>query len=195
MAEYCFFEQGTIPEYTTPEWYAERESAPHLEQEMHTPRLHLAAEFVKSLIVGGVATKVVDLGAGDGGLLSLLPGIECWGYDLQQTNVDAAKNRSVDVRYGNVFELSDEEFGDVVVATEMIEHLVNPHGFVKMLSEKVNYVVASSPWTETPEAHYGYHTWGWDVDGYAQLFNHFGFEVVRHETTGMFQVLLGRTRG
>jgi hypothetical protein len=175
-----------VPEYCTPEWYAERETAPHVDQALHRPRLDLAAAMVNGL----VDTTVVDLGAGDGGLLTLLrPGHVAWGYDLQPSNVEAAARRGVDVRYCDV--LADPVlWGEVSVATEMIEHLLDPHAFVRRILVHSRYVVASSPWTETAEDHYGYHTWAWDHAGYRALFTDAGWRVALHDTTGMFQVLL-----
>lgn len=189
MREDRFFPEGTIPDYCTPEWYLDREVAPHVDQDMHRPRLETAAKLVMQ--VWKPELTVVDLGAGDGGLLSLLteiPKSQKWGYDLQPSNVEGAKNRDQDVRYGNVFD--DIEWGNISIATEMIEHLVDPHGFVNMVSQKSKYLIASSPWTESHANHYEYHAWAWDVEGYARMLNSNGWKVVRHETPGNFQVAL-----
>lgn len=185
------FPEGTVPVYTTEEWYAERESAPHVDQDAHRPRLDVAAQMVIQAYEPGMS--VVDLGSGDGGLLWLIsPYIEAplrWGYDLQQSNVDAAALRGQTVIYGNV--LTDNiVYGDIAVTTEMLEHLINPHSYVSYLSTKVRYLVASSPAFETAEAHYEYHTWAWDKDGYAALLSNNGFDVIRHEIVGPFQVVL-----
>ena len=183
------FPEGTIPEFTRPEWYAERDSAPHVDQDTHRPRLDVAAKYV--LDYWQPHHTVSDLGAGDGGLLWLLrnhvPAHQKWGYDLQQTNVDAAASRDQDVRFGDVL-TGDIDYGDIAVATEMIEHLIDPHGFVADLATKVDFLVASSPVTETAEHHYEYHTWAWDMDGYARMLNSNGFRVLRHETITVFQV-------
>lgn len=209
MGEWRLFEEGTVPEWTTPGWYAGRERAPHLEQELHRPRLMEAAAQAAAAAVEHGAKTLVDLGAGDGGLLQLLqreaPTLDAWGYDLQQTNVDGAAQRGVTVYLGDVIEgveyLGESEDGtrqtmptqwaDMAVATEMLEHLVDPHGFVRTIAEHCRVLVASSPHTERPGAAYGFHTWAWDVDGYRALLQHGGFEVVRHETVGMFQVITG----
>lgn len=187
MTEWRLFPEGTIPEHTLPEWYAERERAPHVDEALHRPRLELAAAMARDTL--GMVT-LVDLGAGDGGLLQLLAGsgIECWGYDLQQSNVDGALERGVEVYLHNV--LTDEiEWGEIAVATEMIEHLVDPHGFVSWVREHAQVMIASSPWTETAESHYGYHTWAWDREGYRAMFEAAGWQVVDHRAAGMFQVL------
>ena len=194
------FEEGTIPEYSTPAWYAERERAPHVDEAMHRPRLELAAEFVKQAarqVDPGRSWfwTVSDLGAGDGGLLQLLAesglDLECWGYDLQQSNVDGAAERHVDVSLADVF--ADEvTLGQIVVCTEMLEHLVDPHRFVRWLFVQgtPQALVASSPWTETVESHYGFHLWAWDPDGYVRMIEGGGWKVQSLKTTGMFQVVL-----
>lgn len=182
------FPEGTVPEWTTPEWYAGRDRAPHVDEELHRPRLLRAASLVRELVAETGARYVVDLGAGDGGLLSLLGDLDAWGYDLQPSNVVGARERGVLVIQDDV--LTDEiEWGDVVVATEMLEHLVDPHGFIAGFPPLVRGVVASSPWTETVDSHYGYHTFCWDMAGYRALFEDLGWHVVDHVQVGMFQVL------
>jgi hypothetical protein len=189
MAEWQLFEPGTVPECATPEWYTDRDRAPHIDEPIHQDRLHLAAQFVRDAARRGGYTTVVDLGAGDGGLLTLLPDAIAWGYDLQPTNIAGAEQRGVNVELGNVLEDSIE-WGDIAVATEMIEHLVDPHGFVRMVRDNAKICVASSPWTETDESHYAFHLWAWDIFGYHELFTDAGWYVFAHEKAGMFQVLM-----
>jgi 2-polyprenyl-3-methyl-5-hydroxy-6-metoxy-1,4-benzoquinol methylase len=209
LSEWRLFEEGTVPDWTRPEWYAGRDRAPHLEQELHRPRLMEAAAQVAAVAEVHFAKTLVDLGAGDGGLLQLLqreaPALECWGYDLQQSNVDGAAGRGVDVRLGDVVagveyfgEAPDGtvqtlpvQWGDVAVATECLEHLLEPHQFVRTVAEHCRVLVASSPHTERPGAAYGFHTFAWDVAGYRALLEQGGFRVVRHKTVGMFQVIAG----
>jgi len=198
------FPEGTVPEWTTPEWYAGRETAPHLEQEGHRERLLLSARFIEDALARG-GHNVLDVGAGDGGLLSLVadktPGV-AYGFDLQQTNVDAAVSRGADVRLvdavaeddwaGDVWESSTST---VLVATEMLEHLVDPHAFVRLMHDSgAKWLVASSPYTETAESHYEFHTWAWDLAGYRALLENNGWTVLRQDTAWISQVLLAERK-
>lgn len=215
MSEWRLFPEGTVPEYTTPQWYAGRERAPHLEQGGgHTERLVETAVQVHAAAKGAGLHTVSDLGAGDGGLLSILdPALitASWGYDLQQTNVDGACNdRGVNVYLADVvagFELAELlgmqgmvvrsspiEWGEIAVATEMLEHLIDPHAFVRTIAEHSRVLIASSPWMERPGSAYEFHTWAWDPDGYRALLEQGGFEVVKQELRGGFQVLTGVRR-
>lgn len=187
------FEPGTIPEYATPGWYADRDAAPHLEQEGHRQRLELAADFAfQAIELGG--QSVVDVGAGDGGLLSLiapkLPSGRCWGYDLQPANVEAAETRGVTVLLGDVVD-GPIVWGDVVVATEILEHLVDPHGLLRRAHDSgAKYLIASSPYMETAESHYGYHLWAWDEAGYQQMIEDAGWTVRRSGRAWICSVVL-----
>lgn len=188
--EWRLFPEGTVPEYTTAEWYQGREHAPHLEQELHRARLLASSGLVALTAMAHGCRTVVDLGAGDGGLLSLLgPVMTGWGYDLSPANLAAAKERGVDVRYGDVV-ADPVEWADIAVCTEMLEHLIDPHGFVRTIAGNVKALVCSSPWQERPGTAYEFHTWAWDHEGYRALVEQAGFVVQRQKTVGPFQVIL-----
>lgn len=202
MGEWQLFEPGAVPVHTTAAWYAGRERAPHIDQAEHRGRLDIAAEFVRQVVCEHGVRSLVDLGAGDGGLLSLvqqrMPEMRgsAWGYDLQQSNVDGSAQRGVRVVYGDVVDPASEDrvtWGDIAVATEMLEHLVDPHAFVRRIRQHATWLIASSPHTERPGAAYEFHTWCWDLSGYAALVGQGGFVVQRQETWGPFQVILARS--
>ncbi|WUH94549.1 class I SAM-dependent methyltransferase [Streptomyces sp. NBC_00433] len=209
MAEHRFFPEGTVPHVSTPEFHAHRERAPHLEQEVHQGRLHKAFEFVIQAAQEQAAridrdptslsdrdVTLSDLGCGDGGLLSLLRGVvglDSWGYDFQPSNAAGWAERGVEAQETDVFGMYRDllNIGDISVTTEVLEHLAMPHQVVRWIGTRSRYLVASSPWNETPESHDECHAWGWDQDGYRALIEQGGFTVVRHETVGQFQVVLG----
>lgn len=190
MAEWKLFD-GEPPVYTTAAWYLTRERAPHLEQPGQRERLLRTAEIVRAVCESGHYASVVDLGCGDGGLLSLVaPHVEeCWGYDLSPAAVSAARYERK-VRAWQLDVVTDEvTWGQVAVAGEVLEHLADPHAYVRRIAEHCPAVVASSPAFETGESHYEFHTWAWNLAGYERLFEQAGFRVTRHEVVQGFQVL------
>lgn len=192
MAEWQLFEPGTVPEHTRPDWYAGRDAAPHVDEPWQRPRMDIAARMVRDIAAERHLTFVSDLGAGDGGMLTLLddPGLECWGYDLQPANVARASERGVHAELGDVVNDEDLSWGEIAVCTEVLEHLVDPHAFVRKIWRNAQVLVASSPYTETAAAHYPFHTWAWDLDGYREMLEGAGWVVRRVETWSMFQVVL-----
>ena len=213
MAEYRFFPEGTVPHVSTVAFHAHRERAPHLEQPVHQPRLYKAFEFAtqaaqaQAARIGRDVTSLSDrdvtlsdLGCGDGGLLSLLRsvvGLESWGYDFQPSNAAGWAERGVEAQETDVFDPIYRDLlniGDISVTTEVLEHLADPHEAVRWIGTRSRYLVASSPWNETPESHDECHAWAFDQDGYRALIEQGGFTVLRHETVGQFQVILGERR-
>ena len=187
MAEWRL--QPGIPECTTREWYAARDRAPHLEQENHCTRLRVTADEVDRVASPRGYRTVVDLGAGDGGLLSLLPApYWAWGYDLQPSNIIGAGERGVDVRLADI--LTDPiEWGQVAVATELLEHLIDPHGLVRTIRDHASALVCSSPWGETPDSHYEHHVWAWDEPGYRAMVEQAGWKVLRQRRAALAQII------
>jgi hypothetical protein len=190
MAEYRFFEEGTVPYVSTQAFHADRERAPHLEQQMHSGRLSRVAYLIRSL----VPSSVVDLGCGDGGLLSLLGGIDAWGYDFQPSNEAGWVERGITAECRDVlYPGADIRWGELAAMTETLEHVADPHGVVGWVARHCRYIVASSPHSETPEHHAAEHAWGWDMPGYADMFS-WHCEVMRHESLNWCQIIVGRSR-
>lgn len=198
MAEWKLFD-GDAAHVSSFEFHEHRERAPHLEQGVHQGRLYKAYDFVREAVdrVEGrttVPASVIDLGCGDGGLLSLisrLPWVNSWGYDFQPSNEQGWRERNVKGYALNfVDEFENVGQADVYVMTEVLEHLTNPHKMVQQLSERGRIqLVASSPFTEWQFSHDECHAWAWDQDGYVALMQSAGLKVIRHETVGMFQVI------
>ena len=187
--EWKLFE-GETSELVTAEWYKDRDAAHHLEQSDHKVRLVDSAWLVRQAIEMGAKTAV-DIGCGDGGLLQLLKDmdIKAWGYDLAPKNVDYAVNvRGVDARHTDV-NSTDIEYGDLAILTEVLEHMADPHKYLRELPSK--YLVASSPYTETDANHYEFHLWAWDKDGYDALIQQGGYTIVNKlYVSGWSQVVL-----
>lgn len=190
MAEYRFFDDGTVPYVSTAEFHADRDRAPHLEQPMHRGRLEKVAQCIRQLH----PRSIVDLGCGDGGLLSLLRDIPSYGYDFQPTNIKGWNDRQVTARALDFVMESDKiTWGELTVMTEVLEHLADPHTAVALVSRNSKYIVASSPHSETPEHHAEEHAWGWDMEGYQALFNPH-WMVLQHFKLDWCQILTARSK-
>ena len=84
----------------------------------------------------------------------------------------------------------DIRWAEVAITTEFLEHLLDPHDFVRRLGARCKAIVASSPANECPpNPHYEFHTWAWDMQGYRELIEQGGFRVVSHEMVWTYQVL------
>lgn len=194
MAEWKLFD-GDVPHVSTFEFHAHRDRAAHLEQPEHRPRLMKAAEFVRLAGADFDDPTVSDLGCGDGGLLSLLD-VAAWGYDFTPANQAGWAERNIIATALDVFGQDRQRviLGDIVVVTEVLEHLADPHGAVAWIGERAPCIVASSPWNERPGAHDECHAWAWDRAGYSALIQSGGYTIRRHDLVGGFQVILGVKR-
>lgn len=168
------------PEYTTTRFFEGNGWVPGELQPGYDERLQMVADMVRTIDVW----TVTDLGAGDGTLLRRIlfgePALSCWGYDLGEDNRQRAAQHGIDVRQGDILALDTLELGDLIVCTEVVEHLVDPHRFLRELATHADHIVVSSPSTETDLDHYEHHAWAWDHDGYATLLEQAGWRVVRH---------------
>lgn len=153
---------------STFEFHERRDRAPHLEQPDHRQRLKRAARLIRRL----KPASVVDLGCGDGGLLSLIRDIPSWGYDFAPANAAGWAERDVQAEQRDVFNARDvPRWGELAVLTEVLEHLADPHGVLEWVSYHVTHVVASSPRRESATAYGDCHAWAWDEEGYRALFD------------------------
>lgn len=198
MTQWKLFE-GDVPFVSTAEFHADRERAPHLEQAAHRERLELAAAMVRQAAAEVGGAYVSDLGCGDGGLLSLVQDCDdvlgAWGYDFCPANAAGWAERGVTASALDVFgaDWGQVEVGTIAVMTEVLEHLADPHAALyRVWSQDAVRLVCSSPWNERPGQHSPEHAWAWDRQGYADLVTEAGWEVVRHEQAGLFQVILAR---
>ena len=91
-----------------------------------------------------------------------------------------------------VFVNESIEFPDIAIATEVLEHLVDPDAFIKrLLDNGVKYIIASSPDYETPSYHAPFHLWVFNGDSYKEMFIASGWDVTLHHKD-YFQYIIAK---
>lgn len=175
---------------STYDYHVDRERAPHLEQATHRSRLLRTAEIIHEI----KPSSVVDLGCGDGGLLSLIKDIPSWGYDFAPANAQGWAARGVRAEFKDVFNVrEDVKWVELAVMTEVLEHLAEPHNTIRWVAENTTYLVASSPAFERPDGHDpDCHIWAWDFEGYEELLFPY-FEIILHEIVEWSQIIVGKS--
>ena len=190
MTEYKLFTGNSY--VSTYEYHKDRERAPHLEQPAHRPRLFEARNLVRR-IPDYKKLLYSDLGCGDGGFLQLLheDGIEqAWGYDFCPANAAGWVERGVTAHAQDW--TRQRHLGQVVILTEVLEHLQDPHGELRRIarSGQTQWIVASSPANESDASHCESHSWAWDYEGFANLFTTNGWSIVKHTLADWSQLVL-----
>jgi len=177
--EWQLFEPGTVPDFTTPAFFEAHPWVDPRHQLGHAERTAMAADLIRKFVADCPVASLVDLGCGDGSLLGMLRDlpIRMWGYDAGAANVERAAAAGLDVRRADL--LSDPvEYGDLIVATEVVEHLLDPRAFISSLPGSA--LVLSSPSAEDADWHYEHHSFAWDLGGYAAMVEACGWTVVEH---------------
>jgi len=187
--EYKLFDQ---PHSHDHDFYKDRVMADHINQGDHRPRLLQVADEVLELSKLDEIKTIGDFGCGNGGLVNYLSGMvsqKVYGYDLQPSNVNFAKEKGRPVELKD-FINEEVEYPDLIICTETLEHLVSPHDFLKKASKKVRYIVASTPGYETETFHAPFHLWVWTEDSFKDIFK--DFEIIKFYKTN-FQFVVAKS--
>ena len=176
--------------FSTQEFHNDREEADHINQPNHRPRLLEVASLIEELCKKEKIKSWIDYGCGNGGLLSV---VDCVphkkGYDFMPKNVEAAQKLGRPVTFKNFLE-DEPEKCDLATATEVMEHLQDPHGFVRKL--KCKYLIVSTPEGEHPHGHYEFHVWGWNRQGMHDLLTNNGYEVMKDAGGGGTMIIVAK---
>lgn len=141
------------------EFYQTRSAVDHIKQPHHSLRLLVLSAYVVYYsrfdrnVQDKPFPKIGDFGCGTGGLMKYLSGLvparcELYGYDLSPEAVNYAQGiRFLDVQLKD-FVNEKVEYPDIMIVSEVLEHLPDPHRFLRKIP-KETIVVASVPAQET----------------------------------------------
>lgn len=184
MTEYRLSQDGFQSTY---EFHAERPAVDHLGQAGHVRRLTTVAGLIDGL--DPQPSSWIDYGCGAGGLLALVGGItNKRGFDFHLPGVQLGRDRGRPVEYLNFVGASVLPHAELATMTEVLEHLEDPHGFLRRLP--CERLIASVPVNETPAEHCEEHVWAWDRAGFAAMLRGAGFEVRSHIDDGSSQYVV-----
>lgn len=172
---------------------------------------------VLDLIKSMGAQRVVDIGAGNGSLCGMLrkSGLSAVGIEYDAAGVEVARKAYPDLKFYNLGVQDDpadiiaaEGLFDVVVSTEVVEHLFSPHLlpiFAKRLLKPGGKIIISTPYhgylknlalsvADKWDRHHtalwhGGHIKFWSRDTLTTLLQENGFEVERFVGVGRMPLL------
>ena len=162
----------------------------HSANPLHFERFDDSAALVEEAARLG-ATTWADYGCGAGGLLARVDAFAIkWGVDFWVGAAELGASRGltikvVDIEAGGV---GDATPSDLASATEFLEHIGDPHGFLRDVP--CRWFVGSVPFHETSSSFDPAHLWVWDTDGYRAMVEGAGFRVIRHTWRGLGQHIL-----
>lgn len=184
-------------------FYKDREPADHINQAgYHRNRLITAIQIVlRAVSITPGASSIGDYGCGTAGLLNevrnQLPDLRYFGYDMSPQAIEfgrasygldtwlcdfTSKTSCQYPDYQHLVKSKEElEYPDILVMTETLEHLVDPHTFVYGLRHTpVRTLVASVPDYEGPLGIGEHHLWAWTDDSFPNMFKEGGYTVVEY---------------
>jgi hypothetical protein len=201
--EHRLFDPTDPPAWLDSTWWRDTPNCNHWDHSagVHRARIEAVANLACDLFDEGKVSSAVDMGAGDGAVLEQIkkrrPGTAAWGYEIIRDSVRYAKDvRHVEVHLRDVVRLPvpADHWGDLVICTEMLEHLADPHAWAKTMAKTADWLVASSPWQETPDHHESNHAWCWDREGYEAMLTGAGWDVQLTYLVEWSQVVVARSR-
>lgn len=173
-----------------------RESADHINQNFHRDRLLFSKEMIFDLKNKFDIKNVCDLGCGNGGLLKELDFKDYIGFDITPANIQYGKNLynlsniflfnfidEIDIYQNKYDELKFKQNllkKDLYIMTETLEHLEDPHGMLKKVSQLCKYAHFSVPSNETIHNSYELHIWVWDTEGFSNMIKQ-NYDILDHK--------------
>lgn len=138
---------------------------------------HAMRTMVTAGMIATIAPRtLLDPACGDASILQVAyqmrPFEMGYLYDISQLQIDVIEptfpheKRQSDLHH--VLELFDFHV-DMIVLTEILEHLEEPEEVLRVARTRADWVVASSPIGDPEEGRNHEHLWAWDEGGYEEM--------------------------
>lgn len=111
-----------------------------VENIFHTMKHTRAQSIYKYVTSIAKPKKVLEVGCGAGGILSLFleKGCDVLGLDYDENKLNFAKKNGVNVRKGSIEKLECNQKYDLIILSHVLEHIVNPKDFLVKLHQHLN---------------------------------------------------------
>jgi hypothetical protein len=152
-----------------------------------------ADHAARTLVTGGVIgwlgpDSICDPSCGDASILEAAYRARPFGLailaDVSQPQIDAlAPNFPHTKQVGDLYDgLASIETVDLVVLTEILEHLPDPDSALRLARDHARMLIASSPIGDPECGGNHEHLWAWDEEGYQDMLESAGWHVTLRST-------------
>jgi hypothetical protein len=146
---------------------------------------HAMRTMVTAGMIATIAPRtLLDPACGDASVLdvayTLRPFDMAYLVDISQLQVDVITPKFPhEKRRGDLYEAIDHSHRvDMVVLTEILEHLEDPDLALRLARMRADVLVASSPIGDPEDGRNHEHLWAWDEDGYGEMLRSEGWQPI-----------------
>lgn len=144
---------------------------------------HAMRTMVTAGMIATIAPKtLLDPACGDASILDvayqLRPFEYAYLHDISQLQIDVIQPTFPHhkERRDLVSAIADPGRADMIVLTEILEHLEEPDDVLRLARLRADFLIASSPIGDPEDGRNHEHLWAWDEEGYEEMLRAAGWE-------------------